>query len=221
MLFSVIYSPAIRFIHLYFSVTTLYVMDSQLNIAKPVTTILAVSVFLMKGLVIKRSEFRFDCQRLLSFLNMTDNLCINVERLADCYYLFRNLRTNINFHTVSHVEDLVHFLPISSAFIMNHLEERRHREHVVLYDATVVIHEMKHLCLRSTCTVYHTMNLRTELVKHLLYHRCISACRRKHELSGINSKSFYCISEFLCTGINKFVRNFLVIGLRIFLRKIF
>ena len=65
-------------------------------------------------LVFEFSEFALDNQllRAVAFFYATDNLCVDVERFADFDNLFSVFRREIYFKTVSHVEYLVHFVPM-------------------------------------------------------------------------------------------------------------
>ena len=63
-------------------------------------------------LVFECSEFALDGQAALAFLNVTYNLGIDVEALADGNNLLGNLWANVDFHAVTHVEYLIHLLPV-------------------------------------------------------------------------------------------------------------
>lgn len=65
-------------------------------------------------LVFEGPEFALDGQALLAFLNMTYNLGIDVKGLREVYDLFCDFRTDVDLHTVAHIENLVHFLPIGT-----------------------------------------------------------------------------------------------------------
>ena len=88
---------------------------------------------------------------------MANNLCIDIEALGNCYNLISNLWTDINLHTVSHIEHLIHLLPVSTALFVNHLEEWWNREHIILDNLAVVAYEVENLCLSTTSTMYHTI----------------------------------------------------------------
>src|SRR5574344_534015 len=99
---------------------------------------------------------------------MSYDLSVDIETLADGYHLFGYFRADIHFHTVSHIEYLVHLLPVGLTFITDNLEERRNGEHVILDHTAVVAYEMQHLGLRAAGTVNHTVNLRSQFIEHLL-----------------------------------------------------
>jgi hypothetical protein len=70
---------------------------------------------------------------------MTNYLGIDIEALRDGDYLFGNFRTYIDLHAVSHIEYLIHFLPIGARALVDSTEEGRNWEHVVLDDLAVVV----------------------------------------------------------------------------------
>ena len=65
-------------------------------------------------LIIEFSKFALDSQTLGTFFDVADNLGIDVERLREVDNLLGNLRSNVDFHTVTHVEYLVHLLPVGT-----------------------------------------------------------------------------------------------------------
>ena len=69
-------------------------------------------LILILFLVFECSEFALDGQAALAFFDVTHNLGIDVEALADGDNLLGNLRTNVDLHTVTHVEYLIHLLPV-------------------------------------------------------------------------------------------------------------
>ena len=64
--------------------------------------------------VVEGSEFTLDTQRAGTFFDVAYHLGIDVERLAGGYHLIGHLRTNIDFHAVTHVEYLIHLTPVSA-----------------------------------------------------------------------------------------------------------
>ncbi len=77
---------------------------------------------------------------------MPNNLAINIELLRDSNHLISGLFVGVNLQTMAHVEDLVHLVPISARSGLDHLEQGRQRQHVVLHDVQLV-NEMQHLGL--------------------------------------------------------------------------
>ena len=71
-------------------------------------------LYIIMLLVFECAKFRLDSQALASFLNMSNNLGINIEALRDSDNLFGNFWTYIDFHAVSHVEYLIHLFPVCS-----------------------------------------------------------------------------------------------------------
>ena len=122
---------------------------------------------------------------------------------------------------MSHVEHLVHLLPISAAFVVDCAEEWGDGEHVVLDHAAVVAYEMQHLGLCASRAVNHTVDVGTHLVKHLLDDGSIGAGGGEDKLSGIYGSTFHLLVETVGTAIYQFVGNSMVVGLGIFLGKIF
>ena len=86
----------------------------------------------------KLTVFALDGQALGTFFNATDDLCIDIEAARDGDNLFGNCGTNVDLHTMTAVEHLVHLFPVGLALLLNQLEKRRNGEHVVLDDAAVV-----------------------------------------------------------------------------------
>ena len=58
-------------------------------------------------------------------------------------------RREVDLETVSHVEHLVHFRPVSSALLMDSPEKRRYREQVILYHTHIISYKMQYLGLRT------------------------------------------------------------------------
>ena len=137
-------------------------------------------------LVIEFSEFALDGEALLAFLDVAHNLSIDVERFRNLDDLLGNLRTNVDFHAVSHVEYLVHFLPVGTRALVDGTEEWGYGEHVVLDDAAVVADKVQHLGLSATCAMYHTVNLWAQLVKQFLDDGRLGAGGRKNQLTSVD-----------------------------------
>ena len=99
-------------------------------------------------LIDKFSEFRTDDKFLVvALLYAAYDLSIDTETLRYLDDLLRMLWGKIHLHTMTHIEHLIHLCPVSTALLMNSLEEWRNREKVVLDHAAVVTDEMKDLCL--------------------------------------------------------------------------
>ena len=92
--------------------------------------------------ILKSTKLTLDRQALLTFLDVTDNLGIDVKGLGEGDDLFCHLRTHIDFHTVSHVEHLVHLLPVCTGTLVDGTEQGWNGEHVVLDDLAVVVDEV-------------------------------------------------------------------------------
>ena len=84
---------------------------------------------------------------MVASLNTANHLSVNTEALRDLDHLLSMLRREVNLESMTHIEHLVHLSPVSTALLMDSLEERRYREEVVLDDAHVVAYEMEDLGL--------------------------------------------------------------------------
>ena len=69
--------------------------------------------------------------------------------------------------------------------------------------------------------MHHTVYLRSERIKELLDYRGIGTCRREYKLSRIERRALDSIGKPEAAAIYKFLRNRLVIALRILLSQIF
>ena len=78
---------------------------------------------------------------MVAFFDASDDLCIDVEALADGNDFFCVLGCEVDFQTMSHVEHLVHLGPVSAALFLNGLEQGRDGEEIVLDDSHIV-HEV-------------------------------------------------------------------------------
>src|SRR5574344_92211 len=128
-------------------------------------------------LIIKCSIFTLDGERTFSFFDMAHYLCIDMEALGDFYYFVCYFRLYIDFHTVPHIEYLIHLLPVCARAIVNGLEQWRYREHIILDDFAIIVYKMENLGLCATCTVYHTVDFRAEFIQQHFDDWCISAGR--------------------------------------------
>ena len=108
--------------------------------------------------------------RVIAGLDASDNLSIDIETLADFDYLLGFVGRKINLQTMSHIEDLIHLLPIGARLLVDGAEERRNREKIVFYDVQV-LDEMQHLGLRTTGTMHHAMDVVAHSIEHFLDHR--------------------------------------------------
>ncbi len=117
---------------------------------------------------------------------MTHNLGIDVEALADGDDLLGYLWANVDFHAVTHIEYLIHLLPVGLRAVVDSLEEWRYWEHVVLHYLAVLAYEVQNLGLGTTCAVNHTVNLWAKLIQNLLDYWSIGTGRREYQLTGID-----------------------------------
>ena len=173
------------------------------------------------SIVVKCSVFRLDGKALDAFLYISDYLCVDIERTGDFDNLLRIFGREVYFHTVTHVEYLVHLFPIGSAFVVDCTEERWYGEHVVFDHTAVVADEMQHLGLCASCAVYHTVDIGTHLVEHLPDYGSIGAGGREDKLTGIHRGAFHCLVEAIGTAIYQLVWYGMVVSLGIFLCNVF
>ena len=87
---------------------------------------------------------------MVASLYAADDLSVDAEALRDLDNLLCMLWREVYLKSVTHVEYLVHLSPISTALLVDSLEERWNREEVVLDDAYIVTHEVKDLGLGTT-----------------------------------------------------------------------
>ena len=64
------------------------------------------------GLIGEGAELALDGETLRAFLDVTDDLGINIEDLRYLNDLLSNLWTYVDFHTMTHIEYLIHLLPV-------------------------------------------------------------------------------------------------------------
>ena len=179
--------------------------------------------------------FTLDSQALGAFFNMADNLRVDIESAGDFNYLLSNFGIDIDFHSVTAVEHLVHLLPVSFALFLDELKQRRDGEHVVLHHLAVVAYEMEHLGLGTTCAMHHAVDFRSEFVEHHLDDRSIGAGGGEHKLSGCDfglDNSWlgilfhdgiaygHFVGQAFHAAIHQFVGHLMVETLGIFLGKI-
>ena len=136
-------------------------------------------------------------------------MCIDVERTADVDDRFSRIGIGIDFHTVAHIEDLVHFVPIGTTLFMNQAEERRDGEKVVLDDMNIV-DKMEHLGLGTATTMNHTVDVGTELVEDTADDRCIGTGGREDHFAGIDARHLGRVGEVFGATIDHLVGEVVV-----------
>ena len=137
-------------------------------------------------LIFKFSVLGLDEQRALAFFYMADNLSVYIETLTEGDNLLCHFRTYVNFHAMTHVEHLVHLLPVCATLLLNGLEEWGYGEHVVFDNAAVIAYKMEHLCLSTTRAMNHTVNLLAHFVQKLLDNRSVSTGGGEHQLACVD-----------------------------------
>ena len=129
--------------------------------------------------VVELAELASDSEAARAFLDAAYDLGVDVEALRDGDDGIGILRPDIDFETVATVEHLVHLAPVGPALLSDDAEEGRHREHVVLDDAAVLAHEVKHLGLGAARAVHHAVDSGTHLVEETPDDRGVSAGRER------------------------------------------
>jgi hypothetical protein len=100
----------------------------------------------------------------------TDHAGFDIKTLADLHDLLNKGIRDIKFHTVPHVENLIHFPPACSGLFFNQCEKGRGREEVVLYNMQM-IRKMEDLGLASSTAVDHSVDVLPVKVQDLFYYR--------------------------------------------------
>ena len=89
----------------------------------------------MLFLIFKHPKLTLNRQSLrLRSLHVANDLAVNIELLGNGNHLIGGLFVGVYFQTMAHIEDLVHFVPIGARGGLDHLEQGRQRQHVVLHD---------------------------------------------------------------------------------------
>ena len=101
---------------------------------------------------------------------------------------------------------------------MDEVEQRRHGEEIVLYHM-FSFDKVHYFGLCAARAVYHTMDIRTHLVKQFLDYRSVCAGGGEYEFSGIYRCAFHFIGQAACPGIYQFCRNCMIVAFRIFFGK--
>ena len=101
---------------------------------------------------------------MITLFDATYYLGFNTETLCHFDNLVCIVGTYIYFHAMTHIEYLVHLLPVSSRLLLYCAEKWRYGEHVVFYN-TLVLNEVHDLGLSSARAVYHAMYPWTHLIE--------------------------------------------------------
>ena len=152
-------------------------------------------------LIIEFSEFAFDGQTLGTFFDVADNLGIDVERLRKVDNLLGNLWAYIDFHTVTHIEYLVHLLPVCARALVDGAKQGWNGEHVVLHHLAVIVDEVEYFGLGTACTMYHTMNLGAQLIEQAFDDGRIGAGGRENQLASVDGGTVDHIGELILAAV--------------------
>ena len=151
---------------------------------------------------------------------MSYNLGVDIEASAYLNYAAGMFRLDIYLHAVTHIKDLIHLTPVCPRAFMNSTEERRHREHIVFDYMNISRDEMQNLCLCASCTMYHSVNVMSHLVKDTLDDRGVCSRGRENELTCVEGRTADRVSQSVFSAIDKSVRYGMVKTFRVFGRKI-
>lgn len=137
-------------------------------------------------LIVKLAVLALDGQLFgFRWFNSTYDLGIYLKTFGNLDDILSNLLIYIEFHAVSAIKNLVHFLPISTGLLLDQFEQRWYGEHIILDDMKVV-HKVKDLRLCSPTTVYHPVDFLGGIAfQYLFDDGRIGPCGRQHQFSGI------------------------------------
>lgn len=147
----------------------------------------------------------------LVVFDVSDDLSINVEALGYVDDALGGGFVGVDFHTVSHVEDFVHLLPVGAAFLMDHLEEWGDGEEVVLDDMEVV-DEVQYFCLSAAAAMYHAADVGAVFVQDTADDGGVGACGREHHLAGIDTGDFGGVGETAAAAIDHLFGEVVVVA---------
>ena len=147
---------------------------------------------------------------------MPNDLAINIELLGDGNHFISGLFVGVNLQTVTHVEDLVHLVPVGARGGLDHLEQGRQSQHVVFHDVQFV-NEVQHLGLGAAAAMDDAVDLLAELLQYRDHQRGVGAGGREDELAHVNAGDFGRVGEFVRTGIDQVLRDAVVVALIVFL----
>ena len=99
---------------------------------------------------------------------MADDLRVDVERARDFDDFIGQFRCHVDFHTVAHIEYLVHLAPVGLRTVVDDAEQRWDGKHIVLDDAAILAHEMQNFRLCATRAMHHSVNILAVMVKDFL-----------------------------------------------------
>ena len=138
--------------------------------------------------VLERTELTFYCEAVcFGFFYPADYAGLYAEAFGNLDHAGGMLRSEIDFHAVSHVEHLVHLFPVGSRFALNQVKQRRHGEHVVLYHM-LVLDKVHDFGLGASRAVNHAVDVGTHLVEKLLDNGGVGAGGRQNELTGVDRR---------------------------------
>ena len=106
--------------------------------------------------------------------NATDDLGLYPKGSCNGDDGIRMGRIHVDFHSVAHVEDSVHFAPRCLRLLLDQFEQWRDGKEVVLDDFSFS-GKVQHFGLRTSRAMHHTADVRTELLEDFRDDGCIGA----------------------------------------------
>ena len=121
---------------------------------------------------------------------------------------------DVELHAMAHIKYLVHLGPRCTALLLDQLEEWWDSEHIVL-DHVLAFDEVQHLSLGTTGAVYHTMDLRTKLIKNCFDDRSIGTRRREDQAPRIQWCTSDRFGKSLRATVDQLIGRSSVVALRV------
>ena len=149
---------------------------------------------------------------------MPNNLTVNIELLSNSNHFVGSFFIGVNLQTVTHVEDFVHFVPIGARGGLNHAEQGRQSQHVVLHDVQLV-YEMQHFGLGTAAAMDDAVDLLAEVLQNRDHQRGIGTGGRKDEFAYVHTRDLGGVGEFVRAGIDQVLRDAVVVALIVFSAK--
>ena len=146
---------------------------------------------------------------------MSHDLGIDIETLGEGNDLFGFFWRDIYFHSVPHVEYLVHLAPVGTRTVVDSMKQWWNGKHVVFYHAAVVVDEMKHFSLCAAGAVHHAVDITAHLIKQTLDYWGISAGGGEDKFSGIQGGILDCVGELVLSALRQIAGHVVVETFRI------
>ncbi len=135
-----------------------------------------------------------------------DDLGLYPIGLGDVDDLLGMALVEVDFHAVAHVEDLVHFLPVSTAFLLNDPEQGRSIKQVVL-DHMDIVHKMEDFGLCPAAAMHQSVDMWAHVVEHIHHDGGIGSGGGKHQLAHVHRSAGSGIGQVVFSAVNQAVGN--------------